>query len=154
MLRTGAFAVRVTGDIEGRAGMRGAAVAGTGRNSGGGRRSVSRRPWAGGDPVPEQAQLMERVVERSNMQLAYGRVKQNKGAPGVDGMNVEQLGSFLRAHWPKIKKRLCEGSYEPMPGRRVEIPKAGGGFRPLGIPTVLGRLIQQALHQPSCRNTI
>ena len=93
VLRTGAFAVRVTGDIEGRAEMCGAAAEGTGRNPGEGRRSMSRHPLAGGTAVPEQAQLMERVVERSNMQAAYRRVKQNKGAPGVDGMSVEQLGS-------------------------------------------------------------
>jgi group II intron reverse transcriptase/maturase len=90
---------------------------------------------------------MERVVERSNMQAALRRVKQNKGAPGVDGMSVGQLGAFLRTHWPKIRERLCRGSYEPMPVRRVEIPKANGGKRSLGIPVVLDRLIQQALHQ-------
>lgn len=128
VLRAGTFAVRVTADIEGRM-------------------SMSTHPWAEGSSVPEQTQLMERVVERSNMQSAYSRVKQNKGAPGVDGMKVEQLGGFLRAYWPKIKERLCEGSYEPMPVRRVQIPKASGGLRPLGIPTVLDRLIQQALHQ-------
>ncbi len=90
---------------------------------------------------------MERVVERSNMQKAYRRVKQNKGAPGIDGKSVEQLGGFLRTHWPRIKERLCEGSYEPRPVRRLQIPKVSGGLRPLGIPTVLDRLIQQALHQ-------
>jgi RNA-directed DNA polymerase len=62
-------------------------------------------------------------------------------------MSVEGMGSILRAHWPKIKERLCEGSYEPKPVKRVMIPKASGGLRPLGIPTVLDRLIQQALHQ-------
>jgi RNA-directed DNA polymerase len=87
------------------------------------------------------------VVERSNMQRAYSRVKQNKGAPGVDGMSVKQLGGFLRAHWPVIKERLLEGSYKPKPVKRVAIPKTSGGLRPLGIPTVLDRLIQQALHQ-------
>jgi RNA-directed DNA polymerase len=120
---------------------------GTGRNSGEVRRSVPRHPLAGDSFVPKQSQLMERVVERSNMQAAYRRVKQNRGAPGVDGMSVEQLGSFLRVHWPKIKDRLLEGSYEPMPVKRVQIPKASGGLRPLGIPTVLDRLIQQAVHQ-------
>jgi len=90
---------------------------------------------------------MERVVERSNMLVAYRRVKQNKGAPGVDGMSVDQLGPFLRAHWPKIRERLCQGEYEPVPVRRVQIPKSNVGMRPLGIPTVLDRLIQQALHQ-------
>jgi RNA-directed DNA polymerase len=108
--------------------------------------SMTMPPLAKGEPVPER-ELMERVVERSNMQRAYRRVKQNKGAPGVDSMSVDELGSFLRAHWPRIKERLCEGSYEPKPVKRVTIPKANGGVRPLGIPTVLDRLIQQALHQ-------
>ncbi len=127
--------------------MRGAGEAGTGRNLADSRTSASRRPLAGGLPVAEQVQIMERVVERSNMQTAYRRVKQNKGAPGVDAMSVDELGDFLRAHWPTIKERLLEGSYEPRPVRRVQIPKANGGLRPLGIPTVLDRLIQQALHQ-------
>lgn len=109
--------------------------------------SMTMPPLAEGTPVPEQLQLMERVVERSNMQRALRRVKRNKGAPGADGMRVEQLGDFLRAHWPRIRKRLCEGIYKPKPVRRVQIPKASGGMRPLGIPTVLDRLIQQALHQ-------
>jgi RNA-directed DNA polymerase len=109
--------------------------------------SMTMPPLAKGVPVPEQLQLMERVVERSNMQRAYSRVKQNKGAPGVDGMSVKQLGGFLRAHWPVIKERLLEGSYKPKPVKRVAIPKTSGGLRPLGIPTVLDRLIQQALHQ-------
>jgi RNA-directed DNA polymerase len=139
--------VRVTGDTGGRDERRGAAAEGTGRNPGEGRHSVSRHPLVGDRPVAEQMQLMERVVERSNMQAAYKRVKRNKGAPGVDGMTVRQLGIFLRTHWSRIKERLCEGSYEPMPVRRTQIPKANGGMRPLGIPTVLDRLIQQALHQ-------
>ena len=109
--------------------------------------SMTMPPLAKGVPVPEQLQLMERVVERSNMQRAYSRVKQNKGARGVDGMSVKQLGGFLRAHWPVIKERLLEGSYKPKPVKRVAIPKTSGGLRPLGIPTVLDRLIQQALHQ-------
>jgi hypothetical protein len=82
VLRTGTFAVRVTEDIEGCAETHGAAAEGAGRNRGEGRRSVSRHPLAGRTSVPEQAQLMERVVERSNMQVAYRRVKQNKGARG------------------------------------------------------------------------
>ena len=86
--------MRVTADIEGRTGMRGAAGDEVGRNPAELRSSMSRHPWAKGSPVPEQAQLMERVVERSNMQMAYRRVKQNRGAPGVDGMSVEQLGAF------------------------------------------------------------
>ena len=147
VLTTKAFAVRVTGDTGGRVEKRGAVAEGTGRNPGEGRCSVSRPPLAEGSFVAEQTQLMERVVERSNMQAAYRRVLQNKGAPGSDAISVEQLGAFLRAHWPRIKERLCQGTYEPMPVRRVKIPKLNGGRRSLGIPTVLDRLIQQALHQ-------
>lgn len=139
--------MRETGDAGVRDEKRGAVAEGTGRNPGEGRCSASRLPLAEVIPVPEQTQLMERVVERSNMQAAYRRVKRNRGAAGVDGMSVEQLGAFLRTRWPKIRQRLCEGAYEPMPVRRTQIPKASGGMRLLGIPTVLDRLIQQALHQ-------
>ena len=139
--------MRVTVDTDGCVVTRSAFAEDAGRNSGDGRRSVSRHPLVEGPSAPEQMQLMERVVERSNMQSAYRRVMKNKGAPGVDGMHVDQLGVFLRVHWPKIRERLCQGRYEPMPVRRTMIPKANGGTRPLGIPTVLDRLIQQALHQ-------
>ncbi len=90
---------------------------------------------------------MDAVVERENMKAAWKRVKANKGAAGVDGMTVAELPAYLREHWPRIKKELLVGSYVPNPVRLVEIPKPGGGLRPLGIPTVLDRLIQQALHQ-------
>jgi len=90
---------------------------------------------------------MEAVVERGNMQAALKRVKANKGAAGIDGMTVDELPAYLREHWPWIKEELLAGRYEPSPVRLVEIPKPGGGLRPLGIPTVLDRLIQQALHQ-------
>jgi RNA-directed DNA polymerase len=92
-------------------------------------------------------QLMEAVVERGNMFAAWERVKANKGAAGVDGMSVAALLPYLQEHWPQIKEELLAGRYEPSPVRLVEIPKPGGGLRPLGIPTVLDRLIQQALHQ-------
>jgi len=147
VLRTRAFVVRVTVDIGGRAEMCGNRAVGTGRNPGEDRKSVSRHPLTRGTPAPEQEQLMKCVVERSNMQAALKRVRKNKGAPGIDGINVEQLGTFLRRHWSKIKERLCGGTYEPKLVRRVQIPKSNGGIRPLGIPTVLDRLIQQALHQ-------
>ncbi len=147
MLTTGSLAVRARVDIEGYAEMHGATGKCTGRNPGVVFGSVSKRPLAEGNPVDEQAQLMERVVERSNMQQAYRRVKVNRGAPGVDGMSTDRLGAYLCKHWPEIKQRLCKGSYKPMPVRRVQIPKANGGVRLLGIPTVLDRLIQQALHQ-------
>ena len=91
--------------------------------------------------------LMEAAVERSNMQRAYQRVVRNKGAAGVDGLGVSELGDLLRQHWPTIKAKLLAGSYCPQPVRQVSIPKPNGGERKLGIPTVLDRLIQQALHQ-------
>jgi len=96
---------------------------------------------------PEPSQLMAAVVARENMLLALRRVESNQGAAGVDGMPVEALRSYLRVHWPRIRAALLAGEYQPSPVRRVEIPKPGGGVRQLGIPTVLDRLIQQALHQ-------
>ena len=90
---------------------------------------------------------MEQVVDRANLQRAYQRVKRNKGAPGIDGLAVTELGDLVRQHWPTIKAKLLEGTYQPQPVRRVTIPKPNGGERELGIPTVLDRLIQQALHQ-------
>ena len=92
-------------------------------------------------------ELMSAVLERGNMKRAYDRVIRNKGAPGVDGMTVEGLKPFLKAQWPAIKVQLQEGRYRPSAVRKVEIPKPGGGRRMLGIPTVLDRFIQQALHQ-------
>jgi len=95
----------------------------------------------------ESHELMERVVERSNLRLAYQRVVENKGAAGVDEMPVSELKDWLVVHWPSVKKALLEGSYLPQPVRRVDIPKPMGGVRTLGVPTVVDRLIQQALHQ-------
>lgn len=95
----------------------------------------------------ELTELMSAVLERPNMQRAYERVLRNKGAPGVDGITVGELKDYLKAHWPTHKQELLEGTYQPQPVRKVEIPKSGGGKRQLGIPTVLDRLIQQALHQ-------
>ncbi len=91
--------------------------------------------------------LMEKVVARDNMWAALIRVEQNKGAPGVDGMGVEDLRSHLKTHWEATREALLAGTYEPKPVRRVEIPKPDGGMRLLGIPTVTDRLIQQALLQ-------
>src|ERR1700749_1804401 len=90
---------------------------------------------------------MEAVVERENLKTALAQVKRNKGAPGIDGMTVETLVSYLKEHWLTIRAQLLEGTYKPQPVRRVEIPKASGGTRPLGIPTVLDRFIQQAVMQ-------
>lgn len=91
--------------------------------------------------------LLECALERSNMFRALRRVRRNQGAPGVDGMTVEELPGHLRKHWPEIRAALLAGSYRPPPVLRKEIPKPGGGVRELGIPTVLDRLIQQALAQ-------
>lgn len=91
--------------------------------------------------------LMEEVCKRENLQNAYGRVIANKGSPGVDGMPVHRLGHYLRKHWSKVREQLLKGTYQPKPVKRVEIPKPDGGVRKLGIPTVLDRLIQQALMQ-------
>jgi RNA-directed DNA polymerase len=99
-------------------------------------------------PNLKNCQLMEVVVERGNMMLALRRVKSNRGSAGVDGMSLSELGPFLKEQWQSIKEELLTGRYEPQPVRKVEIPKPGGkGMRILGIPTVLDRLIQQALNQ-------
>ena len=91
--------------------------------------------------------LLKRALERSNMFHALKRVRRNRGAPGIDGMTVAELPKYLKRHWPEIRSQLLEGRYRPRPVLRKEIPKAGGGVRELGIPTVLDRLIQQALLQ-------
>jgi RNA-directed DNA polymerase len=90
---------------------------------------------------------MEAIVERNNLTKALARVKANKGAAGIDGMTFEDLTPYLKEHWPTIRAQLLDGTYKPQPVRRVEIPKASGGLRPLGIPTVLDRFIQQAVMQ-------
>jgi len=92
--------------------------------------------------------LMEEVVRRENIAAAHARVVQNGGAPGVDGMTVDDLLPYCRKHWTRIREELLSGRYKPQAVRRVEIPKPDGkGTRMLGIPTVLDRMIQQALHQ-------
>jgi RNA-directed DNA polymerase len=90
---------------------------------------------------------MEAVVERANLKKALAQVKRNKGAGGIDGMTVEDLPAHLKEHWPTLREQLLAGTYKPQPVRRVEIPKASGGKRLLGIPTVLDRFIQQAVLQ-------
>ncbi len=90
---------------------------------------------------------MEEVCERENCLQAWKRVKSNKGSPGIDGMTVEELSGHLREHWPAIREHLLNGTYKPQPVKRVEIPKPDGGVRQLGIPTVLDRMVQQAVMQ-------
>jgi group II intron reverse transcriptase/maturase len=91
--------------------------------------------------------LLGQALARENMARAWKRVKANKGSAGVDGRTVADTGEYLKGAWPDIRKALLEGSYRPAPVRRVGIPKPGGGVRELGIPTVVDRLIQQALLQ-------
>src|SRR5258705_4574901 len=79
--------------------------------------------------------LMEAVCERENLKAALRQVKANKGSPGVDGMTVVGIKDYLKQHWPAIREQLLNGTYEPKPVRRVEIPKPDGGVRKLGIPT-------------------
>lgn len=93
------------------------------------------------------AELWEQVWERGNLFTALKRVEQNGGAPGMDGMPVEELRPYLREHWLEIRDKLDKQTYKPNPVRRVEIPKPEGGVRLLGIPTVLDRLLQQAIAQ-------
>ena len=91
--------------------------------------------------------LMEEVCERGNLERVLKRVESNRGSPGVDGMKVQDLRGHLVDHWPAIREQLLNGAYRPMPVKRVDIPKPGGGMRQLGVPTVLDRFIQQAVLQ-------
>ncbi len=99
-------------------------------------------PWE-----PWGNSLLEEMLTSENMKRAHRRVRENKGAAGIDEMSVEELEPYLKQEWPRIRKELLESRYEPKAVRRVVIPKADGGERLLGIPTVLDRLIQQAIHQ-------
>jgi len=87
------------------------------------------------------------VLERENLQKAWKQVKANKGAPGIDNISIEEFPEYAFRHWEGIKTALLEGTYQPAPVKRVEIPKDSGGTRPLGIPTVMDRVIQQAISQ-------
>ncbi|GAB1409425.1 hypothetical protein MASR1M90_05790 [Desulfovibrionales bacterium] len=114
---------------------------GTGRNPEGTGCGASDMVTAKDNLSQERRDLMEAVVERENMKRALKRVISNKGVPGVDGLRVEDLHGYLIRHWPAIKVALLSGEYQPQPVSGVEIPKAGGGVRQLGIPTAVDRLI-------------
>jgi len=94
-----------------------------------------------------KSHLLERILSAENIRRAWKQVRANKGAPGIDGVTVEQFPDAFRELWPKIRSNLVEGTYAPSPVLRVEIPKPDGSKRPLGIPTVLDRMIQQAIAQ-------
>lgn len=89
--------------------------------------------------------MLERILSRDNLNRAWKRVKENEGAPGVDGITIEEFPAYVAKHWAEIKQQLLDGTYQPLPVKREEIPKRKGGKRPLGIPIVLDRLIQQAI---------
>ena len=113
-----------------------------------GREEIESRSTAHDTESPANTdRLMEEVCERENLKEALRRVKANKGGAGVDGMTVGGITDYLKQHWPAIREQLLNGTYEPRPVRRVEIPKPDGGVRKLGIPTVLDRFIQQAVMQ-------
>ena len=113
--------------------------------------SSSRAEPSAAKPAPESPasaeQLMEEVCSRENLEIAWKRVRRNKGGPGVDGMTIDAAKDYLREQWPNIRSRLLDGTYQPLPVKRVEIPKPDGGVRKLGVPCVADRLIQQALLQ-------
>ncbi len=93
------------------------------------------------------SQLLEEILSRENMLLAYKRVKANKGASGIDGITVEEIDGYLKENWVEIREKIRKRKYRPQPVRRVEIPKPNGGVRNLGIPTVIDRIIEQAIAQ-------
>ena len=107
-------------------------------------------PVAGSDGQPESIPpraLLAQVLDRANLQRALKQVRRNQGAPGIDGMTVDELPEYLKHHWVDIRAQLETGHYRPQPVKRVDIPKGDGKTRPLGIPTVLDRFIQQAIAQ-------
>jgi RNA-directed DNA polymerase len=117
----------------------------------GGTRAAALEEWQASTALNREraltSDLMERICERGNLNRAYKRVKANKGAPGIDGMTVEELYGWLREHKEGLIASLLDGSYEPQPVLGKEIGKPGGGKRRLGIPTVVDRLVQQAILQ-------
>ena len=120
----------------------------TGATREAGREGTESSEATNGSESPARTErLMEEVVERDNLKEALRRVKANKGSAGVDGMTIGGIADYLKQQWPAIRDRLLNGTYEPKPVRRVEIPKPDGGVRKLGIPTVLDRFIQQAVLQ-------
>ena len=109
--------------------------------------SVSSQLWTSGELVPSGDDLMEQIVDRLNMTKACKRVVVNKGNPGIDNMSIKELPGWVQRNHERLTESLLEGSYRPKPVRLAEINKPGGGKRGLGIPTVIDRMIQQAIHQ-------
>lgn len=99
------------------------------------------------EPPDPNDHSLEQILSSDNVLKAWKRVKANKGKPGVDRMSVDEFPEFARAHWEGIRDSLFSNTYQPLPVKRVEIPKPTGGTRPLGIPTVIDRVIQQSINQ-------
>lgn len=112
-----------------------------------GERSFTKAETEGRDGLNEQGKLLETILSRDNMNLAYKRVKENAGSAGIDGMKTQELLSYLKEHGAKLLDDLLRGRYRPQAVKRVEIPKPDGGKRSLGIPTATDRMIQQAISQ-------
>ena len=93
------------------------------------------------------SQLLEEILSRDNMSLAYKKVKANRGASGIDGITIEEIDDYLKENWVSIRDKIRKRKYKPKPVRRVEIPKPDGGVRNLGVPTVVDRIIEQAIVQ-------
>ena len=111
------------------------------------RTSSTQRGGKHSEASAETETWLEQVLDATNMQRAWQRVRRNRGAPGMDGMTIDEFPAFAREHWERIRSQLKEGTYHPAPVRRVYIPKPDGSQRPLGVPTVLDRVIQQAIAQ-------
>lgn len=112
-----------------------------------GRRGMDESQHGGKHGVPQARTMIEEILDPENLAAAWQRVKGNRGAPGIDGMTIENFPAFARVKWPRIAHAIRDGTYHPAPVRRVWIPKPDGTRRPLGIPTVLDRVIQQAVAQ-------
>ena len=93
------------------------------------------------------SELLEKILDKRNMNEAYKKVCDQQGAGGVDGMEIDELDGYIRGNWESIKEQIRKRSYTPQPVRRVEIPKSNGSKRKLGIPTVMDRVIQQGIAQ-------
>ena len=120
---------------------------GAGRNASGNAQGAASAASEESHCIGQGTGLIEQMIERDNLNVAWKQVRRNKGAAGVDGLDLERTATLLRKEWDKIKTLLLAGRYRPAPVRRVEIPKPNGGIRPLGVPTVLDRFLQQAALQ-------
>jgi RNA-directed DNA polymerase len=135
------------GEAEGSEVNRSARTMGAGRNAGSSATGATSAASEEGHCIGQGEGQIEQMIERGNLETAWKRVKSNKGAEGVDGLGIEGTAALIRREWGAIKAHLLAGTYNPRPVRRVEIPKANGGTRKLGVPTVLDRFVQQAALQ-------